>query len=166
MDFTTSTEALDRATNRTNVRDGDVVVATRAFDYRGVRIPRGATAIYRNPDMVEVQGRTYTVDPTHLYNQGVRITEPGITQASTPDAAPGLVPDVLNRDEVEALIRQYAREIGYPRYGETLIGRLPGALVTSTWTVTVTARDGEVDADLISERLQAPGLQVVAVRRS
>ena len=80
-------------------------------------------------------------------------------------------PDVIERSEVERIIREFASEVGYPSYAQRLIDRLPrqDSTVEESWVVTMRFHPDEsapVDewlGNLIE--IETTGLEVVKVER-
>ena len=129
MDFTIDRSLVERATKQYgDAQDGDVLVAVEPFGFAGTHVPRGATAIYRAGNITEVSGQRFALDDLSEYPVRVvpsTLDYPAGHESQPVGTEPSMTPDVIERTDVERVIREFASEVGYPGHAQRLIDRLP-----------------------------------------
>ena len=125
MDFTIHTDWIDLATKPySEAADGDTIVATTSFYYGSTFVPRGAAATYRNGNITELaDGQQFALDG--LGDLPVSVIPNRQRRRRIGESEPHMVPDVIDRADVEQAIREFASEVGYPGHAQRLIDRLP-----------------------------------------
>lgn len=141
MDFTIHTDWIDRATKPySEAADGDTIVATRSFYYGSTFVPGGAAATYRNGNITELaDGQQFALDglgdlPVNVIPSALDYPAgepdnyvPRVLGQTGPDSEsePHMMPDVINRADVERVVREFASGVFGPGHAQRLIDRLP-----------------------------------------